>query len=95
MPTYEYECEGCKKKFEVMQSMKDAEFKVHNEAEKCTCYGKVVRLISGGAGVIFKGKGWTRKYHTKGGKTKNRIDAAIKEMGIPDESGGYTTKEDE
>ena len=53
MPTYEYECEKCKITFERFQSMKDEPVK------KCPeCDGPVRRLISGGAGVIFKGSGF-------------------------------------
>jgi len=53
MPTYEYKCQICGYMFEIFQSMKD------KPATKCPeCNGKVQRLISGGAGVIFKGSGF-------------------------------------
>lgn len=53
MPTYEYECLECRQRFEVFQSMKD------NPLELCDkCGGKVKRLISRGAGIIFKGSGF-------------------------------------
>ena len=53
MPTYEYECEKCKTTFERFQSMKEEPVK------KCPeCDGPVRRLISAGAGVIFKGSGF-------------------------------------
>ncbi len=55
MPTYEYECQKCGKTFEVFQSMKDAPI------TKCVtpkCRGKVVRLVSAGSGLIFKGSGF-------------------------------------
>ena len=54
MPTYEYECAACGKKLEHFQSMKDAPIR------KCPKCGKLrlKRLISGGAGVIFKGSGF-------------------------------------
>lgn len=52
MPTYEYKCKGCGYTFEKFQSMKD------KPITKCPkCDGNVQRLISGGAGVIFKGSG--------------------------------------
>lgn len=53
MPTYEYECEKCKKVFDKFQSMKDEPLKVCPE-----CGGKVTRLIGGGSGIIFKGSGF-------------------------------------
>jgi len=54
MPTYEYLCLKCDKKFEVFQSMKDSPLKT------CTCgkNGKVKRLLGTGAGIIFKGSGF-------------------------------------
>ena len=53
MPTYDYRCLKCKKKFEKTQSMKDAPLK------KCIyCSGKVERLIGAGSGLIFKGTGF-------------------------------------
>jgi putative FmdB family regulatory protein len=53
MPTYEYECENSGNRFEVFQSMKDA------PVETCPdCGGPARRLISPGAGVVFKGKGF-------------------------------------
>ena len=53
MPTYEYECKKCGNLFEEFQSMTAQPLK------KCPkCKGKVQRLISGGAGFIFKGSGF-------------------------------------
>jgi len=53
MPTYEYECKKCNHRFEVFQSMSDEPIK------KCPECGKQVRrLVSGGAGIIFKGSGF-------------------------------------
>ena len=53
MPTYEYLCENCGYRFEKFQKITDEPIK------KCPrCGGKVKRLISGGAGLIFKGSGF-------------------------------------
>ncbi|HIA66608.1 TPA: zinc ribbon domain-containing protein [Candidatus Poribacteria bacterium] len=53
MPTYEYKCLECDHKFEAFQSMKD------DPLESCPeCEGNVKRLISSGAGLIFKGSGF-------------------------------------
>jgi len=56
MPTYDYECEKCGKRFEVFQKMSD------KPTLKCPkCKGRAHRLIGAGSGVIFKGSGF---YHT-------------------------------
>lgn len=54
MPTYEYECKDCKSVIEVFQNINDEKLTDCPECET----GKVYRLISGGAGVIFKGSGF-------------------------------------
>ena len=53
MPTYEYECTHCGYNFEAFQKITD---KYLNACPKCD--KKVRRLISGGAGIIFKGSGF-------------------------------------
>ena len=54
MPTYEYKCDACGTAFERFQSITAAPVK------KCPKCGKnkVRRLISTGAGLIFKGSGF-------------------------------------
>ncbi len=53
MPTYEYKCLQCGVIFEEFQKMTDSPL------EKCpTCGGPVKRLISNGAGIVFKGSGF-------------------------------------
>jgi putative FmdB family regulatory protein len=53
MPTYEYLCTRCEKQFEILQKITDAPRK------RCPdCRGKVIRLISGGGGVLLKGSGF-------------------------------------
>jgi putative FmdB family regulatory protein len=53
MPTYEYECQECKHRFDQFQSMSAEPIKTCPR-----CGGPVERLISGGAGVIIKGYGF-------------------------------------
>jgi len=57
MPTYDYECETCGKRFEVFQSMKDAKLEIC-PASLCEGQGKVRRLLGTGGGIIFKGGGF-------------------------------------
>ena len=53
MPTYEYECNVCSHRFEQFQSIKA------EPLQSCPkCQGSVRRLISSGAGFLFKGSGF-------------------------------------
>ena len=54
MPTYEYECGACGHRFEKFQSMTEKSIKKCPECRK----SEVQRMISGGAGVLFKGSGF-------------------------------------
>jgi putative FmdB family regulatory protein len=101
MPTYEFECDKCKRKFEARLPMSEIEkyakakhtdFTEGHEGLKEPCDGNVSQIISAPNFII---KGGTPKYHTKGGKARQKVDDAIKELGITDESGGYTNKDDE
>ena len=71
MPTYEYECEGCGHKFEQFQSMTAKPTRVCPECGK----RKVKRLISAGAGMIFKGSGfYATDYRSDGYKKAAKKD---------------------
>ena len=71
MPTYEYECGACGHRFEKYQSMTEKAIK------KCPACGKAKaqRMISGGAGVLFKGSGFYQTdYRSKGYKESAKND---------------------
>lgn len=71
MPTYEYECSSCGHMFEAFQSI------TAKALSKCPkCSKKVRRLISAGAGIIFKGAGF---YATDYKKEGNRSQADRKD----------------
>ena len=55
MPTYEYECQKCGHQFEIVQSIKADALK---KCPQPKCRGHVKRLLSTGAGLIFKGSGF-------------------------------------
>lgn len=52
MPLYEYLCQQCGKRFDVLQKFSDEPLKTHEE-----CGGPVERLLSPPA-LQFKGTGW-------------------------------------
>ena len=53
MPTYEYQCQKCKRRHEVSQVI------TAKPLTKCpNCRGRLKRLISSGSGFLFKGSGF-------------------------------------
>ena len=72
MPTYEYECQKCKKHFDAFQSITAPHLKTCPK-----CNGKVKRLISSGAGIIFKGSGfYATDYKMKPERDKKKAEEA-------------------
>jgi putative FmdB family regulatory protein len=76
MPLYEYRCEACGKRFEVIQKFSDP------PVDACTACGQgpVVRLLSSPA-IQFKGSGWyitdyAKKGTADGAKTESTTDTA-------------------
>ncbi|MHA3770922.1 FmdB family zinc ribbon protein [Verrucomicrobiota bacterium sgz303538] len=79
MPTYEYQCEKCKKSFELFQSMKDEPLQTCPK-EQCRMKtwgkGKVKRMLGTGAGLIFKGSGfYITDYRSEGYKAAAKSDS--------------------
>ncbi|HWR83336.1 MAG TPA: FmdB family zinc ribbon protein [Candidatus Deferrimicrobium sp.] len=77
MPTYEYRCEKCSHEFEAFQSMTEP------PVQTCPmCAGPVKRIISGGAGFLFKGSGFyitdyrSKEYKAAAEKDKDKTSSA-------------------
>lgn len=76
MPTYEYECNTCQYAFEAFQGISEAPL-----SECPRCKGPVKRKISGGAGLLFKGKGFyitdyrSENYKKKAAEEKPKNEA--------------------
>lgn len=64
MPTYEYKCRKCDHQFERFQSITAEPVKTCPK-----CKGKVARMLTTGAGIIFKGTGF---YQTDYKKSSHR-----------------------
>jgi len=71
MPTYEYECQACGEVHEIFHGMSAP------RPRKCPSCGKLKlkKLLSGGAGFIFKGDGfYITDYRSKDYKDKAKKD---------------------
>src|SRR5438105_3990326 len=71
MPTYEYECKGCKHRFEELQSFSEAPLKKCPVCKK----KKLQRLLGAGAAIIFKGTGFYQTdYRSESYKSAAKAD---------------------
>jgi putative FmdB family regulatory protein len=88
MPIYEYLCQTCGKKFEVLQKFSDEPLQTHAD-----CGGQLEKLISTSA-LQFKGSGWYVNDYAKGATGKpgeTKVDS--KSEGGKSESGSDSKSE--
>ena len=64
MPTYEYECLGCERRFDIVQSFSDSPLTV------CDACGGELRKVFSGVGISFKGSGFYRN-DSRGGSSSS------------------------
>lgn len=94
MPTYDYRCLECGRDFEVFQRMSD------KPGAPCPgCGHAAERLISGGAGLLFKGGGfYITDYRSEEYREKARAEAGTgterKGEGKSDSKGGSGSPND-
>jgi len=72
MPLYEYQCDSCAHRFEVIQKYSDPPIDVCPK-----CAGAVKKLLSSPA-IQFKGTGWYITDYARSGKTDSGTAAAAK-----------------
>lgn len=73
MPTYEYRCKVCSYDFELFQKITDEPVKTCPK-----CGGEVQRLISAGAGLLFKGSGfYITDYRSESYKKKAKEESGV------------------
>jgi putative FmdB family regulatory protein len=73
MPLYEYQCDKCAHRFEVIQKYSDAPIDVCPK-----CGGPVKKLLSSPA-IQFKGTGWYITDYGRSGKTDSGAPSASSE----------------
>jgi len=91
MPTYEYACPDCEHQFEVFHSI------TAKPIRKCPECGKrkVERLISGGAGLLFKGSGfYITDYRSDNYKSAAKKDSESSSSGSTESKKSDTKKSD-
>jgi putative FmdB family regulatory protein len=99
MPTYEYQCKTCGHRFEYMQSIM-ADALTHCPASECIQEdeekkgtGDVVRRVSAGAGLVFKGEGfYLTDYARKGAKGGGEKGGSSSSSGSGSSSGSSSDK---
>ena len=89
MPTYEYQCRSCGHRFEAVQNI------TAPARKRCPhCRKKVDRLISAGAGFLFKGSGFyttdhrSKPYQDAAKKDRQESDAAPLAVKVPSNTAG-------
>ena len=86
MPTYEYKCRDCGRRFEEFQRITDPPI------SSCPrCEGKVERLISAGSGLLFKGSG----FYITDYRSESYKNAADKEKRPEPKDGSSSSEKDE
>ena len=86
MPLYEYECEACGHRFEMLQKVADSPLTV------CVkCKGKVERLLSTPA-IQFKGTGWYITDYARKGQTPSTESSEKSSKQTSEKSSGSTSK---
>ena len=93
MPTYEYECQSCGERMDFFQSI------TAGPKRKCPSCGalKLKRLISAGAGLLFKGSGfYTTDYRSSsyqaGERAAQKADTKPDSTSTPKSSGDGGSK---
>jgi putative FmdB family regulatory protein len=81
LPTYEYRCDSCDEKFDVVQSFHD------EPLTACPTCGSPVRKVFGSVGIVFKGSGFYKTDSRNGGPAKTSSEPSTTPATESDGSG--------
>ena len=86
MPTYEYQCQTCRRRHEAFQAITAKPLK------KCAkCGGRLKRLLGSGSGFLFKGSGfYITDYRSKSYDEAKKKDQPASSPPKPSPSGDKT-----
>jgi putative FmdB family regulatory protein len=82
MPLYEYQCDACAHRFEVIQKFSDAPI------DQCPKCGGAVRKLLSSPAIQFKGSGWYITDYARAGKSESAGGRADGKAEAPAESKG-------
>jgi putative FmdB family regulatory protein len=86
MPLYEYECEACGRRFEVIRKFSESEL------DACTLCGKgPVRRLASSPAIQFKGTGWYITDYASKGKSGSESSGSSKTDGKKADAGSTET----
>jgi putative FmdB family regulatory protein len=86
MPLYEYECEACAHRFEVIQKYSDP------PVEVCPVCGGAVRKLLSSPAIQFKGSGWYVTDYARKGQTDTDSGKSTKEPSKSESAESDTSK---
>jgi putative FmdB family regulatory protein len=84
MPLYEYQCDACGHRFEVIQKFSDSPI------ESCAQCGGAVRKLLSSPAIQFKGSGWYITDYARAGKSESSSGAPAAK---PESGSGSATTE--
>ncbi|MBV9154779.1 MAG: zinc ribbon domain-containing protein [Acidobacteriaceae bacterium] len=87
MPLYEYRCDNCGERFEVIQKFSDPPLERHDK-----CGGVVHRLISAPA-LQFKGSGWYVTDYARAGSSAEKSEGSAQKTEAAGDNGASKKKD--
>jgi putative FmdB family regulatory protein len=71
MPTYDYVCEACSHRLEVIHA-----FSAEGPRECPNCHSHALRKVFAAPAIVFRGSGWAKKDRSSGSTTKAAAKSA-------------------
>jgi putative FmdB family regulatory protein len=86
MPLYEYQCDACGHRFEVIQKYSDAPI------DTCPKCGSAVHKLLSSPAIQFKGSGWYITDYARAGKSEGKSEGSTSGSAAKSESSGSSDK---
>jgi putative FmdB family regulatory protein len=86
MPLYEYQCDACDHRFEVIQKYSDPPIDI------CPKCGSAVHKLLSSPAIQFKGSGWYITDYARAGKSEGKSEGSTSGSAAKSESSGSSDK---